>query len=61
MRYRGQRHSIKVPLSDFTSAAAIREQFDRDYKRRYGHADQARRRRNPGAASFGLLRDCCRT
>jgi N-methylhydantoinase A len=40
MRYRGQRHSIKVPLSDFTSAAAIREQFDRDYKRRYGHADQ---------------------
>jgi N-methylhydantoinase A len=39
MRYRGQRHNIKVPLDDLTNVAAIREQFGRDYKRRYGHAD----------------------
>jgi N-methylhydantoinase A len=39
MRYRGQRHNIKVPVSGIKDAAAIRAAFERDYKRRYGHAD----------------------
>jgi N-methylhydantoinase A len=39
MRYAGQRHNIKVPISGLDDAAGIREAFDRDYKRRYGHAD----------------------
>lgn len=39
MRYRGQRHNIKVPVSGLNDAEAIRGAFERDYKRRYGHAD----------------------
>jgi N-methylhydantoinase A len=39
MRYVGQRHNIKVPLADTVDPTAIRASFDRDYKRRYGHAD----------------------
>ena len=39
MRYAGQRHNIKVPISGLADAAGIRQAFDRDYKRRYGHAD----------------------
>jgi N-methylhydantoinase A len=39
MRYRGQRHNIKVPITGLGDARAVREAFDRDYKRRYGHAD----------------------
>jgi N-methylhydantoinase A len=39
MRYRGQRHSIKVPITGLDGVAAIRDAFTRDYKRRYGHAD----------------------
>jgi N-methylhydantoinase A len=39
MRYRGQRHNIKVPVSRLKSAEEIRAAFERDYKRRYGHAD----------------------
>jgi N-methylhydantoinase A len=39
MRYRGQRHNIKVALDSLTDANAIRQCFERDYKRRYGHAD----------------------
>jgi N-methylhydantoinase A len=39
MRYAGQRHNIKVPISGRDDPAGIREAFDRDYKRRYGHAD----------------------
>jgi N-methylhydantoinase A len=39
MRYAGQRHNIKVPISGLADAAGIRAAFDRDYKRRYGHAD----------------------
>jgi len=38
MRYAGQRHNIKVPIG-LDNPAAIRQAFDRDYKRRYGHAD----------------------
>jgi N-methylhydantoinase A len=39
MRYCGQRHNIKVPVSGLRDVAAIRDAFARDYKRRYGHAD----------------------
>ena len=39
MRYVGQRHNIKIPVSGLADSAAIRTAFDRDYKRRYGHAD----------------------
>jgi N-methylhydantoinase A len=39
MRYAGQRHNIKVPISGLADAPGIRLAFDRDYKRRYGHAD----------------------
>jgi N-methylhydantoinase A len=39
MRYRGQRHNIKVPVSGLNDAEQIRIAFERDYKRRYGHAD----------------------
>jgi N-methylhydantoinase A len=39
MRYRGQRHNIKVPVSGLQDAERIRVAFERDYKRRYGHAD----------------------
>ena len=41
MRYRGQRHNIKVPLAIAADAASIRAAFERDYERRYGHADAA--------------------
>ena len=41
MRYRGQRHNIKVPISGLADAGAIRAAFERDYQRRYGHADAA--------------------
>jgi N-methylhydantoinase A len=39
MRYRGQRHNIKVPVSGLKDVEQIRDAFERDYKRRYGHAD----------------------
>ncbi len=39
MRYRGQRHNIKVPVSGLKETASIRNAFERDYRRRYGHAD----------------------
>jgi N-methylhydantoinase A len=39
MRYRGQRHNIKVPVSALKDAEQMRAAFERDYRRRYGHAD----------------------
>ena len=39
MRYKGQRHNIKVPITGLDTTVAIREAFERDYRRRYGHAD----------------------
>ncbi|HSR55507.1 MAG TPA: hydantoinase/oxoprolinase family protein, partial [Alphaproteobacteria bacterium] len=39
MRYCGQRHNIKVPVSGLRDTAAIKTAFTHDYKRRYGHAD----------------------
>ena len=40
MRYTGQRHDIKVSISNAETPADIRRDFDRDYRRRYGHADE---------------------
>jgi N-methylhydantoinase A len=39
MRYRGQRHNIKVPVTGIQDASGIRQAFEQDYRRRYGHAD----------------------
>ncbi|MDE0343938.1 MAG: hydantoinase/oxoprolinase family protein [Deltaproteobacteria bacterium] len=39
MRYYGQRHNIHVPITDLRTVAEIRAAFERDYERRYGHAD----------------------
>jgi N-methylhydantoinase A len=39
MRYRGQRHNIRVPVSGLASVEQIRSAFEHDYRRRYGHAD----------------------
>jgi N-methylhydantoinase A len=39
MRYRGQQHNIRLPVAANSDAASMRSAFDRDYKRRYGHAD----------------------
>jgi N-methylhydantoinase A len=39
MRYVGQRHNIKVPVRNTEALEDIRSDFDREYKRRYGHAD----------------------
>jgi N-methylhydantoinase A len=39
MRYVGQRHNIKVPIGNTEALADIRSDFDREYQRRYGHAD----------------------
>jgi len=39
MRFRGQRHNIQVPITGLRTVAEIRTAFERDYKRRYGHAD----------------------
>ena len=39
MRYCGQRHNIKVPISDLSDLVSVAAAFHQDYKRRYGHAD----------------------
>ncbi len=41
MRYLGQRHNIKVPVGGAGNLATIRQAFERDYKRRYGHSDSS--------------------
>jgi N-methylhydantoinase A len=41
MRFRGQRHNIQVPITGLGTVAEIRQAFEGDYKRRYGHADSA--------------------
>ena len=51
----GQRHNIKVPISGARRCRrASAQAFDRDYKRRYGHADSQGAGRAPGAAPLGL-------
>jgi len=39
MRYVGQRHNITVPISLHDGVDGLRASFERDYTRRYGHAD----------------------
>jgi N-methylhydantoinase A len=41
IRYKGQQHSLKIALPAGGGAAALREKFDREYARRYGHANPA--------------------
>src|SRR5262249_17903859 len=41
IRYKGQQHSLKIALPPNATAAALREKFDREYERRYGHANPA--------------------
>jgi N-methylhydantoinase A len=41
MRYKGQHHSIKLPLVTGEDADALRRRFDQEYRRRYGHANEA--------------------
>jgi N-methylhydantoinase A len=39
MRYKGQHHSIKIPLNESDDAARLRTRFDHEYLRRYGHSN----------------------
>jgi N-methylhydantoinase A len=41
IRYKGQQHSLKISLPANADAATLREKFDREYERRYGHANPA--------------------
>ena len=41
MRYKGQHHSIKIPVADADDALRLRARFDQEYLRRYGHANSA--------------------
>jgi N-methylhydantoinase A len=41
IRYKGQQHSLKIALPEGGDAAALRAKFDREYERRYGHANPA--------------------
>jgi N-methylhydantoinase A len=41
MRYKGQHHSIKIPISETDDAPRLRARFDEEYLRRYGHANSA--------------------
>jgi N-methylhydantoinase A len=50
MRYKGQRHSLRIGLGETETAAGLREKFIDGYRRRYGLAD------NAGAIEFIGLR-----
>jgi N-methylhydantoinase A len=39
IRYRGQVHSVRVPLEGVAAPAEVRSSFERIYRARYGHAD----------------------
>jgi N-methylhydantoinase A len=41
MRYKGQHHSIKIPLAEADDSGKLRSRFDQEYERRYGHANSA--------------------
>jgi N-methylhydantoinase A len=41
MRYKGQHHSIKIPIAGSDDAAKLRARFDQEYLRRYGHTNAA--------------------
>jgi len=38
LRYRGQMHSIRVPVNPLLDTAALRHEFETLYAKRYGHA-----------------------
>jgi N-methylhydantoinase A len=40
MRFRGQRHSLKVAIGGEREASAIRARFETTYARKYGHVEQ---------------------
>ena len=39
MRYRGQKHTIRIDYAPGMSSEAIREAFTNTYRKRYGHAN----------------------
>jgi len=39
LSFRGQRHSIRVPLGDGLETDPIRRAFEESYRRRYGHVE----------------------
>ena len=39
MRYKGQHHSIKIPLNESDDDARLRTRFDQEYLHRYGHSN----------------------
>jgi len=39
IRYKGQRHSIRVPIAGANDLASLRARFDESYRRQYGQAD----------------------
>jgi N-methylhydantoinase A/oxoprolinase/acetone carboxylase beta subunit/N-methylhydantoinase B/oxoprolinase/acetone carboxylase alpha subunit len=39
MRYRGQKHTVRIPFDAGSSLDAIREAFQTEYRSRYGHAN----------------------
>ena len=41
MRFKGQKHSIKIDVGGLQTASAIHGVFLEQYRRRYGHADEA--------------------
>ncbi len=41
MRYKGQHHSIKIPITETDDAPRLRARFDEEYLRRYGHTNSA--------------------
>jgi len=41
MRYKGQHHSIKITIRPEDDDATLRDRFDREYLRRYGHTNPA--------------------
>ena len=41
MRFKGQKHSIKIDVGGLPSASAIHGVFLEQYRQRYGHADEA--------------------
>ena len=40
MRYRGQKHSIRIDVRGLDDEAGMRQAFSEEYRRRYGHADE---------------------
>ncbi len=40
MRYRGQKHSIRIDMANLHDTGAIKDVFLKQYRRRYGHADE---------------------